>query len=383
MNTILMFFTTFIIQFIIAMEMNLIGPLAPYLATYFSIKDSSVMLFNLGYSAVGIFVPFLGVMADRHGKKRILSFALGVYILGTILAGMANTPILFAFGRIFIGLGYFSLSGTNLSYISEFVSYKNRGKASGILRTAFGLAIIVGPLYATKMIGIFKNIGAVYFPLGLLGLIAFLMLLKLPETTKNSHVKLNKDEIFEIIKEPESFKIFLSLLLLLSAPSLLLGYFGIYLSNSFNLTQENIGVVYTILALGSTLGIVFSTLFSDKIGKLKLSKIFFIVLVLSQLWVPYLNNIFLAVLLCTLFAFGLDGGWTAYQTYGSEMQTERRGTFMSIFYTVNALAVTIYSILGPIIFNAGGFKLAVTIGSISSALALLVIFKLDINHINN
>lgn len=382
MNTILMFFTTFIIQFIIAMEMNLISPLAPYLATYFAIKDSSVMLFNLGYSVVGIFVPLLGVIADRHGKKRILSFALGVYIIGTILAGMANTPILFAFGRIFIGLGYFSLSGTNLSYISEFVSYSNRGKASGILRTAFGLAIIVGPLYATKMINIFNNIAAVYFPLGILGLIAFLMLLKLPETKKNSNIKLDTNEIFEMIKEPESFKIFVSILLLLSAPSLLLGYFAIYLSNSFNLTQENIGVVYTILASGSTFGIIFSTLFSDKIGKLKLSKFFFIILVLSQLAVPYLNNIILAVLLCTLFAFGLDGGWTAYQTYASEIQTERRGTFMSIFYTINALSVTIYSILGPLIYNLGGFKLAVAIGSLSSALALLVIFKLDSNHIN-
>ena len=321
MNTILMFVTTFIIQFIIAMEMNLIGPLAPYLASYFSIKDSSVMLFNLGYSAVGIFVPFLGVMADRHGKKRIISFALGVYIFGTILAGFANSPILFAFGRIFIGLGYFSLSGTNLSYISEFVSYNNRGKASGILRTAFGLAIIIGPLYATKMISSFNHIGAVYFPLGILGLIAFLLLFKLPETVKNSSVQLNKSEIFQIIKEAESFKIFLSILLLLAAPSLMLGYLGVYLSNSFNSSQESIGIIYTILALGSTLGIVFSTLFSDRIGKLKLAKIFFIILVVSQLAVPYLNNLIPVVILCALFAMGLDGGWTAYQTYGSEMQT--------------------------------------------------------------
>lgn len=274
MNIILMFFTTFIIQFIIAMEMNLIGPLAPYLATYFSIEESSVMLFNLGYSAVGIFVPLLGVLADRHGKKRILSFALAVYILGTILAGMANTPILFAFGRIFIGLGYFSLSGTNLSYISEFISYEKRGKASGILRTAFGLAIIIGPLYATKMISIYNNIASVYFPLGVLGLVAFFLLVKLPETTTNPNVKLDTDQIYKIIKESESFKIFLSILLLLAAPSLMLGYLGVYLSNSFSLTQDKIGIVYTILALGSTLGIVISTFYSDKIGKLKLSKYF-------------------------------------------------------------------------------------------------------------
>lgn len=381
MNTILMFFTTFIIQFIIAMEMNLIGPLAPYLATYFSIQESSVMLFNLGYSAVGVFVPLLGVLADRHGKKRILSFALAVYILGTILAGIANTPILFAFGRVFIGLGYFSLSGTNLSYISEFISYEKRGKASGILRTAFGLAIIIGPIYATKMISKFNNIASVYFPLGALGLVAFFLLFKLPETSTNPNVKLDTDQIYKIIKEPESFKIFVSILLLLAAPSLMLGYLGVYLSNSFSLTQDKIGIVYTILALGSTLGIVISTFYSDKIGKLKLSKIFFVILVVSQLAVPYLNNLLFPIILCTLFTMGLDGGWTSYQTYASEMQAERRGTFMSLFYTLNALAVTIYSVLGPIIFKTGGFKLVVGVGSVSSALALLVIFNLDKEHI--
>ncbi len=381
MNTFLMFLTTFIIQFIIAMEMNLMGPLAPYLATYFSIPQARVMLFNLGYSAVGVFVPLLGVLADRHGKKRLLSFALVVYIIGTILAGMANSPILFAFGRIFIGLGYFSLSGTNLSYISEFVTYENRGKASGILRIAFGLAITVGPLYATNMIEIYDNLAAIYFPLGILGLIALLLLFKLPETKKSSQVKLDKNEIYNIIKEPESFKVFLSILLLLAAPSLLLNYFGIYLSNAFNLSQGKIGIVYTVLALGSTLGIVFSTIFSDKIGKLRLAKVFFLILVLSQLGIPYLDNIYLLVGLATLSTLGIDGGWTAYQTYGSEMKIEQRGTFMSIFYTINALAVTVYSILGPSIFSLGGFRLAVTIGLISSALALVVIYKIDVNHI--
>lgn len=381
MNTFLMFLTTFIIQFIIAMEMNLMGPLAPYLATYFSIPQARVMLFNLGYSAVGVFVPLLGVLADRHGKKRLLSFALVVYIIGTILAGMAKIPILFAFGRIFIGLGYFSLSGSNLSYISEFVRYESRGKASGILRIAFGLAITVGPLYATNMIEIYDNLAAIYFPLGILGLIALLLLFKLPETKKSSQVKLDKNEIYNIIKEPESFKVFLSILLLLAAPSLLLNYFGIYLSNAFNLSQGKIGIVYTVLALGSTLGIVFSTIFSDKIGKLRLAKVFFLILVLSQLGIPYLDNIYLLVGLATLSTLGIDGGWTAYQTYGSEMKIEQRGTFMSIFYTINALAVTVYSILGPSIFSLGGFRLAVTIGLISSALALVVIYKIDVNHI--
>ncbi len=48
--------------------------------------------------------------------------------------------MVFALGRIFIGIGYFALSGINLSYLSEFIPYESRGgKASGILRTALVL----------------------------------------------------------------------------------------------------------------------------------------------------------------------------------------------------------------------------------------------------
>lgn len=377
MHNLLMFFTTFIIQFIIAVEMNLISPLAPYLSNYFGIKDSSVILFNLGYSAVGFLVPYLGVLADRYGKKRILSFSVVLFVFGTIIASFSNTPLLFGFGRIFIGIGYFSLSGTNLSYVSEFIDYDNRGKASGILRAAFGLAILISPIYSTSMISRFDNLSSVYLPLTVLGILAFLLLLKLPETSKSLNVKVNISEIVELIKEPQCAKVFLSLFLILTAPAMLLSFFGIYASNTFNLSQFHIGIAYSILAIGTVLGIIFSTLFSDKFGKLKISKIFFIIMVLAQIPIPYINNLYLVIGLSTLFAFGLDGGWTSYQTYGSEVQTEKRATFMSLFYTVNALAVTIYSLLGPLIYNLGGYKFAVGLGTISSALAILVLFKLE------
>ena len=162
MNQILIFVTTFIIQFVIATEMNLIGPLAPFLSNYFNIGDNYVILFNLGYSAVGILVPYLGIISDRFGKKKMLSAALIMFILGTFIAGNSHNPLHFGLARILIGLGYYSLSGTNLSYVSEFIDYDKRGKASGILRIAFGIAVLFSPLYSATLISKFNNISSVY-----------------------------------------------------------------------------------------------------------------------------------------------------------------------------------------------------------------------------
>lgn len=376
MDQILMFLTTFIIQFIIATEMNLIAPLAPFLSQYFSIKDSSVILFNLGYSAVGILVPFLGVLADRHGKKRALSLSLIIFMFGTVLASISNTPLLFGLSRIFIGLGYFSLSGTNLSYIAEYISYENRGKASGVLRIAFGIAILTSPIYATTLINKYNNVASVYIPLTILAAIAFLLLFKLPETEKKKNVRINIKDLLGLLKSPKNSKIFLSLFLILTAPLMLMSFFGVYLSNAFKLSQGGIGISYTIIAVGTMVGILFSTLISDKLGKLKTSKILFSIMVLALLPLPYVKSLPLLIGLTTLFAFGLDGGWTAYQAFASEIVPEKRGTFMSLFYTVNALTVTLYSIIGSIIYGIGGFNLAVAIGTLFSALALYIIIKM-------
>jgi MFS family permease len=374
-----MFITTFVIQLIISIEMNLLAPLAPFLSDYFNIKDNMVILFNFGYSAVGILVPFLGILSDRIGKKRVLGFALTLFLLGCITAGFAKTPIVFAFGRIFIGLGYYSLSSINLSYIAEFISYENRGLASGILRIAFGLGVIFTPIYATGLIGKFNYIYSVYLPLAVLGFIALLMLFRLPETKIESNIKFNKDEFIQLIKEKKNKLIFASLFFICTAPSLLLNFLSIHLSNEYKLTQLEIGFVYTTIAIGTIIGIVLATLLTDRIGKLRLARILFTLMVISISLIPFLKNLALIIIFTTLFILGLDGGWTSYQTFASEISTEKRGTFMSLFYMVNALTVTFYSLFGSFIYAIGGFNVAIALASICSLIGLIIVNKLFVH----
>ncbi|WP_422485291.1 MFS transporter [Gudongella sp. DL1XJH-153] len=377
MNQTLMFTTTFIIQFIIAMEMNFIGPLAPYLADYFGIRDSQVILFNLGYSAVGILVPLFGVWADRYGNKRLISYSLLLFLAGSIVSGFAPTAIIFAIGRILIGLGYFSLSGSLMSYISEFIDYRNRGKASGILRTAFGVALLGSPLYTAYMTSTFDNLISIYLPISILAAIAYILLRKLPETEILESSQLNMDEFIAILKHPRTVKVLLSLFLVISAPVNMFNYLGLYLSSEFSLTQGQIGISYSLIAAGTVLGIFVATLFSDKIGKLTFSRIAFTIMVFGLFPIPYVGSVVLIIALAFTFAFGLDGGWTAYQAFSSEIQPGKRGTFLALYYTINAATVTIYSLIGPLLYDFGGMKLTTGVGFGSSLIALIILFRLS------
>ncbi len=372
----LIFITTFIIQFIIAMEMNFIGPLAPFLAEYFSIRDSQVVYFNLGYSAVGLLVPLLGVWADRYGSKRLISYALVLFLAGSILSAFSSTALSFALGRILIGLGYFSLSGTTMSYISEFVDYRRRGMAAGILRTAFGLAIFASPLYTSYLTGKFQSLRSIYLPLSVLALIALLMLRKLPETVKSEGSRLDMEEFIGILKHPRTIKVLTSLFLIITAPTMLYNFLSIHLSQEFSMTQQQIGISYSLIALGTIAGIGVATFFADKLGKLRFSRYFFGLMVISLIPIAYVPAATIAVALSAIFAFGLDGAWTSYQAFSSEIQPEKRGTFLSLFYTVNALTITLYSVVGPFLFDLGGLRFTTALGVAASSIALLILFRL-------
>lgn len=377
MSQILIFLTTFIIQFMIAMEMNFIGPLAPYLAGYFGIRDSQVVYFNLGYSAVGLLVPLFGVWADKYGTKRLISYALALFLSGTLLSAFSSSAISFALGRVLIGLGYFSLSGTTMSYISEFVDYKKRGMAAGILRTAFGLAIFSSPLYTTYLTGRFNSLKSIYLPLSALAVLSLLMLWKLPETEKSESSKLDLDEFISILKHPRTIKVLASLFLIITAPTMLYNFLSIHLSQEFNMAQQEIGIAYSLIALGTIAGIGAATFLADRVGKLRFSRYFFGLMVLSLIPIAHVPVATAAVALSAVFAFGLDGAWTSYQAFSSEIQPEKRGTFLSLFYTVNALTITLYSIVGPFLFDIGGLKLTTALGLAASSIALIILFRLS------
>lgn len=377
MNQILIFSVTFIIQFIIAMEMNFIGPLAPFLATYFGIRDSQVIYFNLGYSAVGLLVPFLGVWADKYGNKRLISYALALFIAGSILSAFSASALTFAFGRVFIGLGYFSLSGTTMSYISEFVDYKKRGMAAGILRIAFGVAIFVSPLYTSYLTEKFNTLKSIYLPLAFMAIAALMLLQKLPETKIRESSQLDLKEFVTILKHPRTVKVLTSLFLIITAPTMLYNFLAIHLSRTFGMDQGEIGMAYSIIAVGTIAGIAVAAVLADRIGKLRFSRYLFGFMVIALIPIAYLQSSIMVVVLASFFAFGLDGGWTAYQAFSSEIQPEQRGTFLSLFYAVNAITITLYSIIGPFLFDLGGLRLTTALSLFASSIALLILFRLS------
>lgn len=93
-----------------------------------------------------ITVPIYGKLSDQFGRKPILFTGLGIFLCGSMLSGLAQTmPQLIVF-RAFQGLGDGALIPIASAVVGDLFPPRERAKWMGVTSSAYGAAIIVGPI---------------------------------------------------------------------------------------------------------------------------------------------------------------------------------------------------------------------------------------------
>ena len=93
-----------------------------------------------------IVTPLYGKLGDQYGRKIVLQIGLVVFLIGSILCGLAqNLPELIAF-RAVQGLGGGGLMVSAQAAIGDVVPPRDRGRYQGIFGAVFGLSSVAGPL---------------------------------------------------------------------------------------------------------------------------------------------------------------------------------------------------------------------------------------------
>jgi MFS family permease len=90
-------------------------------------------------------VPIFGKLADLYGRKPVILGGLWVFLLGTILCGMAaSMPLLVGF-RAVQGIGAGAVLPLIFTIIGDLYPLHERGKIQGLTSTLWGLCSLAGP----------------------------------------------------------------------------------------------------------------------------------------------------------------------------------------------------------------------------------------------
>ena len=96
--------------------------------------------------ATTVSTPLWGKFADLFNRKLLIQLALGIFVLGSALAGFSqDTSTLIVF-RVFQGLGAGGLAALSQIIMADIISPRDRGKYAGLFGAVMAVGTVGGPL---------------------------------------------------------------------------------------------------------------------------------------------------------------------------------------------------------------------------------------------
>ncbi|WP_022704083.1 MDR family MFS transporter [Pseudorhodobacter ferrugineus] len=122
-----------------------------------------------------IAAPLYGKLGDLYGRRRMVFFSVGLFLLGSTLCGIAQSMEFLIAARALQGLGGGGLFVLALSVIGDVIPPRDRGKIQGVFAGVFSLSAVMGPLLGGWFVDAFSWhwIFFINLPLGALAVAGF------------------------------------------------------------------------------------------------------------------------------------------------------------------------------------------------------------------
>ena len=102
-------------------------------------------LFSVYLLAQAVTVPVYGKLADVFGRKPVMLVGIGLFLLGSILCGVAGSMgALIAF-RAVQGLGAGAVQPMSMTIVGDLYSLRERAKVQGYIASVWAVSSVVGP----------------------------------------------------------------------------------------------------------------------------------------------------------------------------------------------------------------------------------------------
>ena len=131
---------------IAALEATVVGTAMPTVIASLGGINHYSWVFSAYLVTSTVTVPVWGKLSDLYGRRLLYQLGIGVFLLGTLLSGLAGSMTQLIIFRAIQGLGAGALVPLGMTIIGDTFTLKERAKMQAYFSGVWGLSSVIGPV---------------------------------------------------------------------------------------------------------------------------------------------------------------------------------------------------------------------------------------------
>ena len=145
-NVVIVTIAIFVATFMSAIEGTIVSTAMPTIVGDLHGVNLMNWVISIFLLTNAIFTPIYGKLSDIFGRKKIFIFGIIIFLIGSILSGMAHSMTFLILWRALQGIGAGSIMPVSNTIIADIYPIEKRAKVMGLNGSAWGIASIIAPL---------------------------------------------------------------------------------------------------------------------------------------------------------------------------------------------------------------------------------------------
>ncbi|HEY5185786.1 MAG TPA: MDR family MFS transporter [Actinomycetes bacterium] len=141
---------------LVALDSTIIATAIPSIVRDLGGFSSFPWLFSIYLLTQAVTVPLYGKYADVIGRKPVLLFGIGLFVLGSVLSGFAWSMTALIVFRGLQGLGAGAVQPISMTIVGDLYTVAERAKVQGYIASVWGVSSVLGPTLG----GLFAQYGS-------------------------------------------------------------------------------------------------------------------------------------------------------------------------------------------------------------------------------
>jgi EmrB/QacA subfamily drug resistance transporter len=167
------FVALLLVQLLGAMNVTIVGASLATIVGELDAVEHIAWIITAFTLAATVAMPVFGQLGDLWGRRRLFLAAIVIFLLGSLVCGLAQSMSQLALARLVQGLGAAGMAILAQTILADVVPARERAKYAGMLGSVFGVATVAGPVIGgilTDTLG-WRWVFFVNIPLGIVPLV--------------------------------------------------------------------------------------------------------------------------------------------------------------------------------------------------------------------